>query len=67
MKKHAEALAKITSENITTTVESLRKEIADLTRGTRLGDVQNYKMIAVKKKELARLLTRKNKEAKETK
>lgn len=59
MKKHSEALAKITSENLNSRSAELRKDIIDLTRGVKLRDVQNYKMINVKKKELARILTRK--------
>lgn len=67
MKKHSEALAKVTSADLSNHIEGLRKDISDLTRGVRMGDVQNYNMIQVKKKELARALTRKASEAKETK
>lgn len=67
MKKHAEALAAVKSEDIVTTVAKLRTDIADLSRGIHLGDVQNYKVLGAKKKELARLLTRKTKEERETK
>ena len=64
MKKFATALALIDSKDIVIKVAELKKDIADLTRGVRMGDVQNYKMVNVKKKELARLLTRKSKEEK---
>lgn len=67
MKKFATALALIDSKDIVTKVAELQKDIADLTRGVRMGDVQNYKMVNVKKKELARLLTRKSNEERETK
>lgn len=65
MKKHSEALAKVTSAELVTRAVELRKDIAELTRGVRMGDVQNYKMIQVKKRELARVLTRKSREDKE--
>ena len=42
--------------------KEFRKDISDLKRGIRMGDVQNYKVLAVKKKELARVLTRKSSE-----
>ena len=58
MKKFAEALAKIESTDLQKAAEALRKDISDLHRGIRSGEVQNYKVFAVKKKELARVLTR---------
>lgn len=58
MKKHTEALAKITSEKLDEYIASLRKDINDLKRGVRMGDVQNYKMITIKKRDLARALSR---------
>jgi ribosomal protein L29 len=67
MKKHAEALAQVKSEDIATTITTLRADISALSRGIQLGDVQNYKVLGAKKKELARLLTRKSKEERETK
>jgi len=67
MKKHSEALAKVTSEDLIKHATELRKDIADLTRGVRMGDVQNYKQINLKKKQLARVLTRKAAEERETK
>ena len=67
MKKFADALALIDSKDLVAKIAELQKDIADLTRGVRMGDVQNYKMVNVKKKELARLLTRKSKEERETK
>jgi ribosomal protein L29 len=62
MKKHAEALAKIESVDLVKAAETLHKDISDLRRGIKGGAVQNYKMLAVKKKELARVLTRKSSE-----
>lgn len=58
MKKHAETLAKINSADLLKSAENLRKDISDLKRGIRAGDVQNYKVMSAKKKELARILTR---------
>jgi len=58
MKKHSEAVAKIASAELKAKSEEIRKDLADLTRGVRMGDVQNYKLINLKKKELARVLTR---------
>jgi ribosomal protein L29 len=67
MKKNAEALAKIESKDLNTAAETLRKEISDLKRNIRGGNVQNYKVLAVKKKELARVLTRKSSEERTSK
>jgi ribosomal protein L29 len=67
MKKHSTALAQVKSEDLIKLATDLRKEIADLTRGVRMGDVQNYKQINLKKKQLARTLTRKSAEERETK
>jgi ribosomal protein L29 len=67
MKKHSTALAQVKSEDLIKHSTELRKEIADLTRGVRMGDVQNYKQINLKKKQLARTLTRKAAEERETK
>lgn len=67
MKKHTEALAKIQSADLSKTVETLRKDISDLKRGIHAGNVQNYKVLAVKKKELARVLTRKGAEERTSK
>ena len=67
MKKHSEALALIKSEDLSKNIEQLRKDITELTRGVRMGDVQNYKLINLKKKQLARTLTRKAAEERETK
>ena len=67
MKKHSTALAQVKSEYLIKHAADLRKEIADLTRGVRMGDVQNYKQINLKKKQLARTLTRKSAEERETK
>lgn len=67
MKKHAESLAKIASADLQKTAETLRKDISDLKRNIRGGNVQNYKVLAVKKKELARVLTRKSAEERTTK
>ena len=67
MKKHSEALAKIQSSDLQSTAETLRKDISDLKRNIRGGNVQNYKVLAVKKKELARVLTRKSSEERTTK
>lgn len=67
MKKHSEALAKIASTDLDKHIADLRKDITELTRGVRMGDVQNYKLINSKKKELARALTRKASEERETK
>ncbi|GEM_PF-6723180 len=67
MKKHSTALAQVKSEDLIKHAAELRKEIADLTRGVRMGDVQNYKQINLKKKQLARTLTRKSAEERETK
>lgn len=58
MKKFADALAKIESVDLKKAAETLRKDISDLKRGIRGGEVQNYNVYAVKKKELARVLTR---------
>jgi ribosomal protein L29 len=58
MKKFADALAKIESADLNKAVLTLRTDISDLVRGIRGGNVQNYKILAVKKKELARVLTR---------
>lgn len=62
MKKHAETLAKIKSEDLKTTAPMLQKEVTELRLGVKLGNVQNYKMISLKKKELARVLGRLNQE-----
>jgi len=67
MKKHSEALAQVKSEDLVKHSIDLRKEITDLTRGVRMGDVQNYKQINLKKKQLARTLTRKSAEERKTK
>lgn len=67
MKKHIEALAKIASADLLKTAETTRKDISDLQRGIRMGDVQNYKVLALKKKELARVLTRISSEERTTK
>ena len=58
MKKFSEALAKIESADLVKASETLRKEISELKRNIHGGNVQNYKVFAVKKKELARVLTR---------
>ena len=67
MKKHADTLSAIKSEELAKYISDLRKDISDLTRGVRMGDVQNYKLINGKKKALARALTRKTAEERETK
>lgn len=67
MKKHVDNLAKTVSADLSVKATEIRKEITDLVRGVRIGDVQNYKMINVKKKELARVLTRVAREDKEKK
>jgi ribosomal protein L29 len=67
MKKHSEALAKIQSADLQSTAETIRKDISDLKRNIRGGNVQNYKVLAVKKKELARVLTRRRAEERTTK
>lgn len=64
MKKHAVALASLSSENLTQAANTLRSDIAALHKGIRMGDVQNYKQLAAKRKELARVLTRANQERK---
>lgn len=63
MKKHAEALAAIKSEDLVKNATALREEIASLRKGVRLGEVQNYKMIGKKRRELARVLSRTASEA----
>lgn len=60
MKKHTEKLANIPASELAKTATALRTEIADLKRGIRMGEVQNYKVIPAKKRELARVLTRMN-------
>lgn len=65
MKKHAEALAKIKPEDLHKTADQLRTDIIALKKGVRMGDVQNYKQFKVKRKELARVLTRAAQERKE--
>ena len=62
MKKHAETLAKIKSEDLKAAAPVLQKEVTELRLGVKLGNVQNYKMISLKKKELARVLGRLNQE-----
>ena len=58
MKKHAESLAKVASTDLVKKAGELRQDVSDLKRGIRAGDVQNYKMLGNKKKELARVLSR---------
>lgn len=65
MKKHADALSKVKSEDLMKTAETLRADLIALKKGVRMGDVQNYKQFGTKRKELARVMTRVNKERKE--
>lgn len=67
MKKHSEALNKVQSDKLAQTVTDLKKEVQELVRGIRAGDVQNYKSLRAKRKEIARLMGRINKEVKESK
>lgn len=64
MKKHAEALAKIKSEDLVKATSELTTEIITLKKGVRMGDVQNYKQLRAKRKDLARFMTRINIERK---
>ena len=64
MKKHAEALAKIKSDDLVKTTSDLTTEIITLKKGVRMGDVQNYKQLRAKRKDLARVKTRINAERK---
>ena len=64
MKKHAEALAKIKSDDLVKTTSDLTTEIITLKKGVRMGDVQNYKQLRAKRKDLARVMTRINAERK---
>lgn len=64
MKKHTDALATIKSEDLEKTLETLRTDIMTLQKGVRMGDVQNYMQLKLKRKELARVMTRINIERK---
>ena len=65
MKKHADSLAKVKSEDLQKTADDLRADLVSLKKGIRMGDVQNYKQFAIKRRELARVMTRMSSERKE--
>lgn len=46
-----------TREELAKTIASLRLEVVELKRGTKVGDVQNVRAYSVKRRELARALT----------
>lgn len=64
MKKHADNLAKIKSEDLAKSVVEIRNDLMALKKGIRMGDVQNYNQLSAKRKELARVMTRMNQERK---
>lgn len=64
MKKHADTLAQIKSEDLAKTADQIRNDLMVLKKGIRMGDVQNFNQLSAKRKELARVFTRMNQERK---
>lgn len=58
MKRYTESLEKVDSAKLADHAIAIKKELAELKKGMRMGDVQNYKLYALKRKELARVYTR---------
>ncbi|HWT55582.1 MAG TPA: 50S ribosomal protein L29 [Candidatus Microsaccharimonas sp.] len=50
-------IRKLSTAELTTESTKIREEIADLRRRLSSGEIQNVRMIRVKRKDLARLLT----------
>jgi ribosomal protein L29 len=52
--------SKLTEQELLKKIDELRLEVQELKRGTKVGEVQNVKAYAAKRKELARALTTRN-------
>lgn len=50
-------IRKLATEDLTKQSTGLREEIAELQRRSRMGEVQNVRLIRTKRKDLARMLT----------
>lgn len=50
-------IRKLSTQDLTKQAATLREEIAELKRRTLMGEVQNNRLIRVKRKDLARMLT----------
>lgn len=50
-------IRKLSTEDLTKQVNSLRTEIAELARRAHMGEVENVRLVRAKRKDLARTLT----------
>jgi len=50
-------IRKLSTQDLTKQSTSLREEIAEMQRRTRMGEIQNVRLIRNKRKDLARMLT----------
>lgn len=50
-------IRKLSTADLTTESTKMREEIAELKRRTHLGETQNVRLVRVKRKDLARVLT----------
>jgi ribosomal protein L29 len=66
MKKHAKAISAIAAKDLPEKAQSLTRDLIVLRRGVKMGDVQNYSQLKLKRRERARLLTRIRAERKES-
>jgi ribosomal protein L29 len=66
MKKHAKAISAIAAKDLPEKAQSLTRDLIALRRGVKMGDVQNYSQLKLKRRERARLLTRIRAERKES-
>lgn len=50
-------IRKLSTQDLTVETSKLRDEIASLKRGLHMGEVQNVRVVRLKRKDLARMLT----------
>ncbi|HSW79743.1 MAG TPA: 50S ribosomal protein L29 [Candidatus Saccharimonadales bacterium] len=50
-------IRKLSTEDLSVQSTKLREEIAELRRRAKLGEIQNVRLVRVKRKDLARMLT----------
>ncbi len=55
--KKMESIRSMKTEELVSSTSSLRDEIAEMKRRIHMGEVQNTRVVRIKKRELARMLT----------
>ncbi len=56
--KHMKEVIKFTDKELNESVNNLRTEVAELQRNIAMGNTTNYKLVGMKKKSIARSMTR---------